>query len=200
MPTTASPLPWDDSTSLHFLFIFKFFFLGSCHVMGRAVSLGDKYRTNVEKDQLVPFLESMGCSKFAMIGFCYGSWVVFKACSCSSSELSKRITCGLHFHPAVAPIEKDIFGRNVLDLCKACTQPQLVHVTRQEPKSWQPGGAAHQVLQHNPNVMSNLSFTLAPSTVAHGFMTRSDINDMKSAKAVEAGVEMACNFLKLHNQ
>ena len=103
----------------------------------------------------------------------YGTWMIMKACN--DNEIVKHVTCGIHYHPAVSLIEKDIFHRDDIELCTNCNCPQLIHATKNEPSSWKPNGIAHTTLQENKNV-EEVQFTNAPNNQSHGFMTRVDMN------------------------
>ncbi|CAE7218610.1 unnamed protein product, partial [Symbiodinium natans] len=148
------------------------------------------------KDQLIPYLRSKGVEKFAMLGFCYGSWIIMKACN--DDAIAEHVTCGIHFHPASELLEKTAFGRDDVGLCRTCKRPQLMHATKQESDNWKPDGAAHKALQENENV-PEVQFSLARSTMSHGFMTRVDTNVEDNRSAIKEGVDLAMAFLEKYN-
>ena len=118
--------------------------------------------------------------------------------ACKDPDVVDHVACGIHFHPSVELIEKKAFGMDDIELCRSCKKPQLVHATKDESENWRPNGAAHQALQENPNV-SEVQFSLAPSSQSHGFMTRSDTRVAENMKAVKEGMDLAVAFLKKHN-
>lgn len=141
-------------------------------------------------DQLIPYMESKGVPKFAIVGFCYGAWTVFQASQ--DADVAPHITCGISFHPSVEGVQK-AFGKDDIDLCRRCTRPQMVHATKSESDSWKPNGKAHEALQANPNV-TEVQFQQAVSTESHGFMTRSDLSNESSRQAIEEGMKLAIEF------
>jgi dienelactone hydrolase len=147
------------------------------------------------KDQLIPFLQSKGIEKFALMGFCYGCWIIMKACN--DDVIAEHVTCGIHYHPSAEAIEST-FGGNDIDLCKTVKRPQLIHATKNESSKWKPGGAAHKALEENENC-PEVQFSLAPKTQSHGFMTRADTSVDQNREAVKEAVDMAVAFLKKYN-
>ena len=131
-----------------------------------------------------------------MMGLCYGSWVIMKACGCD--DLSPYISCGAHFHPAISRTEQEVFDLDDIDLCKHIRCPQYFLATRDEPDSWKPNGQAHKALQDNTNV-EEIQFVAAPSTEIHGFMTRSDWQNPKTRKAMESALQESCDFVKKYH-
>jgi dienelactone hydrolase len=147
-------------------------------------------------EQLIPFLQSKGIEKFAMMGFCYGSWTIMKACN--EESIVEHVTCGIHFHPSSEGVEKTVFGRDDIALCTTCAKPQMIHATKMESDNWKPNGAAHKALQENDKV-SDVEFSLAPPSQSHGFMTRADLSKDENKAAVKEGIDKAVAFLKKHN-
>ncbi|CAB9526347.1 Dienelactone hydrolase family protein [Seminavis robusta] len=148
------------------------------------------------KDQLIPYLQSKGVEKFAMMGFCFGSWMILKACN--DDAIAEHVTCGIHFHPASELMEKNHFGGDDVGLCRTCKGPQLIHATKNESANWKPDGAAHKALEENENVQE-VQFTLARNTQSHGFMTRVDTNIEDNRSAIKEGVDCAMGFLEKYN-
>jgi dienelactone hydrolase len=122
-------------------------------------------------DQLIPFLQSKGVDEtFAMMGFCYGSWLTMTAYN--DETIASHVTCGLHYHPSSELMEKTTFGGDDIALCHGRHKPQLVHATKHESDNWKPAdGAAHRALEANGNV-PEVRYTLAPDSQNHGFMSR----------------------------
>lgn len=148
------------------------------------------------KDQLIPFLQSKGIEKFALLGFCYGTWLALRACN--DEDIVDHVTCAIHFHPSVEVMET-FFGRKEdVALCKTAQKPQLFHATKNESANWKPNGTAHRALEENPNV-PEVQFTLAPNSQSHGFMTRVDVRVEENFKAVKEGVDLGVAFLKKYN-
>jgi Dienelactone hydrolase family len=147
-------------------------------------------------EQLLPLLKSKGVAGFAMMGLCYGSWMIMKACN--DPDIVDHVTCGIHFHPSVELVEKKGFGRDDIALCSNCSKPQMIHATKDESDNWKPNGAAHKALQENGKV-ADVEFTIAPSSQSHGFMTRVDVSVDENKAAVKEGIDKAVAFLKKHN-
>ena len=146
-------------------------------------------------EQIIPFLSSKGVDKFALMGFCYGSWYTMRACN--EDEIAKHVTCGIHFHPSVELIEKT-FGGDDVALCATAQKPQMLHATKNESDNWKPNGAAHKLLEENDKV-EEVQYSIAPTSQSHGFMTRVDTRVEENKAAVKEGVDMAVAFLKKYN-
>ncbi|KAL3918066.1 MAG: hypothetical protein SGARI_007563, partial [Bacillariaceae sp.] len=146
-------------------------------------------------EQVMPFLAAKGVDKFALMGFCYGSWYTTRACN--EDEIAKHITCAIHFHPSVELIEK-FFGGDDVSLCGTCQKPQMIHATKDESDNWKPNGAAHKLLEENDKV-TEVQFTIAPPSQSHGFMTRADTRVEENKAAVKEGVDKAVAFMKKYS-
>lgn len=174
-------------------------FMTALIFQGKATIQANDWATTIKPlwmDQLIPYLESKGCGdQFAMMGFCFGCWIVLQASQ--DTDLAHRVTCGVSFHPSVEGVEQ-AFGNihGDIDLCHRCRTPQMVHATKSESVAWKPDGAAHQALQLNTNV-AEVQFRQAPLTESHGFMTRADIFANESSRqAVEEGMDLAVQFIQ----
>lgn len=147
-------------------------------------------------EQLLPLLKSKGVASFAMMGFCYGSWMIMKACN--DPDIVDHVTCGIHFHPSVELFEKNGFGRDHIVLCSNCSKPQMIHATKDKRDNWKPNGAAHKALQENGKV-ADVEFVIAPSSQSQGFMTRVDVSVDENEAAIKEGIDKVVAFLKKHN-
>jgi dienelactone hydrolase len=152
-----------------------------------------KSRKIILQDQILPFFKAKGIARFSMMGFCWGSWLVMKACA--SPEVQPYIKCALHFHPAVDKTEKD---GNDLALCQQVACPQFLLSTRMEPVTWRPGGAAEELLKANSKV-SEVVWTQT-ETEMHGFMTRATMDNATSKEEVAKGIAAAIEFLERHGK
>lgn len=149
-------------------------------------------------NHLIPFLQSKGIEKFALLGFCYGSWISMKACN--EEAVVKHVTCAVHYHPGIELLEKNVFGNKDggVGLCRTCQRPQLIHSTKNESDDWKPDGAAHKLLLENDQV-PEVQFSLAPQNQSHGFMTRADMRVETNRVAIKEGLNLGVAFLKKYN-
>merc|ERR1712204_7864 len=129
--------------------------------------------------------------RFAMVGFCWGAWIVFKASA--SAILASSVTCGVSFHPSVHNQER-AFGGDDIQLCASVKVPQLVHATNDEPKEWKSGGEAENALRMNPDVGdAKLRFV---THAWHGFMIQSCTRpDSEMSAEYERGLALAVDFI-----
>ena len=119
------------------------------------------------KEQILPYLKEKGdVTKFAIGGFCWGSWVTGKFCA--DPELSKYATCGIHWHPSVEMVEQHFKGDDI-QVAKDAKCLQYVLATPMEPKNWQPEGAAHEAYVEK---LSADKVVFEATKEQHGFMTR----------------------------
>jgi len=62
----------------------------------------DEYRKDFI-DIVLPYVDSKKIDKIGLIGFCLGSWIIFKFCA--DEKIANRFQCGVNVHPSII-IEK----------------------------------------------------------------------------------------------
>lgn len=127
------------------------------------------------------FLQARGVQKTGVIGFCWGSYPVFKA-SGDPEFAPEFVVAGAVVHPSMHNVPgyaKD--PQTPEQIARAVRCPQLVLLSNGEPASWQPGGAAEtwtrEGLQQSMGAPSDQDVIFrAFNDVAHGFFTRGDVS------------------------
>ena len=133
-----------------------------------------------------PYLEARGIAKWSLVGVCWGGYIAFKA------STSSKVICAAHFHPALgagAPATPEEIADKVI-------VPQLVIASSGEPASMQAGGSVETLLKAKPFGTKNVFKSYAQS---HGFVSRGDLTNVETAKAVEESLVAAINFIKANN-
>ena len=144
------------------------------------------------------FLAARGVDRVGVIGFCYGAWVVMKACAGDVPQAA----CGVSVHPSVHNVAKFTPGGSETEaeaVVKGVRCPQLVLSSCSEPADWREGGAVQRWLQELPGPAGQCSeLRDLPDTVRHGFCTRGDVRRPEVAAAVQEVVDGALQYFKTH--
>lgn len=138
-------------------------------------------------ERLLPFLAD--CGPVGILGFCWGAWVVIRACG----TFPDVFVCGASAHPSVHSIA-GLRGEREEELLAQVKAPQLVLATKDEPAGWKPGGAAEAVLKQ---VSSGHVFKEI-GAVNHGFVPRGDLTDPVMAEAVSTAMSYIKGFFGNH--
>jgi dienelactone hydrolase len=133
---------------------------------------------------LYPYLEKMGIKKMTFVGACWGGYMTFEASS------SVQAIQGVSFHPAMgqgAPQTPEaIAGRAIV--------PQYVCASKQEPDSMKPNGTVDVLLKAMTFGAKNIF--KAYNNENHGFVSRGDLTNVDTAKAVEDCLSGSLVFVK----
>jgi len=140
-------------------------------------------------ESLIKQLEKRGITKFASIGFCWGTWPVLVV------SASGKFSCGVQFHPS-HPRICEAYGESQTALLEAVKCPQLVCAAGNDPPSVKEGGADQKTLSTKSFAKENI-FREFPDVV-HGFSVRGDVSDKTIAKNVRDVVDLATSFFKKH--
>lgn len=136
------------------------------------------------------FLSEKGVESFALLGFCWGSYIAFKACGEANHRI--RILCNLSCHPSVHSLAGR-FNEKEIDIVERVNCPQFVAATKNEPSSWKPGGEIQSLLskkafaQHNEFVVYD--------QMSHGFVTRGDTKDKATREAIQDCLTKIIHYL-----
>lgn len=131
--------------------------------------------------KVYPYLEQRGSSQFAMIGACFGGWIVFEA-----SRNTTKVVGGISYHPSV-------FGKADLveGLSNQILSPQLVIATMQEPDEVKEGGIMEDILEAKFEDSVFKTF----NDMSHGFVTRGNTSDAAIKAAVDESIRLTWEFL-----
>ncbi|EQC29750.1 hypothetical protein SDRG_12522 [Saprolegnia diclina VS20] len=122
-----------------------------------------------------------GVTKFAAMGYCWGSWVVGKYAADASSVL----TAGVHCHPSWV-LEQFFSGPGSGEkIAEHITSPQLFLAAGNDPDWVKAGGAVHTTLAAKP-FGARCKF-VAFETMVHGWMCRGDISNPAILEGFNAG-------------
>merc|ERR1712025_870664 len=120
-----------------------------------------------------------------MIGFCWGSWAVFK-----ESERGSPFCCGVNCHPSLK-IE-EMLGGSVEKMAEKVQAPMLMCPCDGDPECVQPGGSVDKILQAK-SFGKQCSFNPFLEQ-KHGFVTQGDLTNKSTARDVEIAMTKATEF------
>jgi len=143
--------------------------------------------TKVEKilTMSVDYLKSKGATKFGVLGFCWGNWLVFHACG------SDHFSCGVSAHPSAVFCCSN-FKENIDELVAKIKSPQLVMPAGNDPPEMKEGGKFHQVLKAKGSVFKDFP------NEKHGWVTRGDLNNPTTVAAVKEAIKLTIEFFNKH--
>ena len=131
----------------------------------------------------IDHLVSKGVKKVAMIGFCFGGWVVCR--TLADKDLSGSVVVGgCSPHPSIQ-LEQFAWGGDVAALCASVEQPVLFLPAGGDSPEYDKGG------KWLPPLGESFRF---PEQV-HGWVPRGDLADEACAAAVKSALEMMGAFI-----
>lgn len=137
---------------------------------------------------MLPYLAEKGVTAIGTVGTCWGAWVVLKACA------SDKFKCGVSWHPSFQCA--GVFGEKEEDIAELVKSPQLIMPAGGDLPNVMKDGEILKILRSKPfgEACEHRFF----KDVAHGFMTRGDLEKEETREAVKAGMELALAFLAKH--
>jgi len=149
----------------------------------------DKYQKDLS-DLILPFLAKKNKdSSIGLIGFCYGSWYVFKACS----SLSK-FKCGVNCHPSLQVA--GFFGEKEVDIAKAVNCTQLLLPAGNDQENVKEEGEITKILQEKFGAENSYAKTYV--NMKHGWVPRADISVKENADGVDDALKTAVDYFNKH--
>jgi dienelactone hydrolase len=91
-------------------------------------------------DSIIPFLKKEGKEDIGLIGFCWGSWYIFKACS--NFDIFK---CGVNCHPSLRIL--GMFNEDIETVTKAVKCKQLLLPAGNDDDNVKEDGIVLQILK-----------------------------------------------------
>ena len=132
-------------------------------------------------------LKSSGVEKVSLLGFCWGSWAVFR----TAAEFP-GISAAAAVHPSVQ-VEEMAFGGSVEALSRQVHVPTLVLPAGNDPDMYRAGGVVVEALKaNNPQSSWNDDFR----DMVHGWVPRGDVSDANTAAKVKLAMEQVADFFK----
>jgi dienelactone hydrolase len=141
-------------------------------------------------DKTTNYLLDNAVRSFFPIGFCWGSYVGFRACG--SAQHRDRIVGNISCHPSVSSIAS-MLSEKESDILDAVTCPQLIAATRDEPVSWKPNGAIQKYFASKPFGNKCEYYNYDES---HGFVTRGDTTAGSTREAIADCLDKIVNFIR----
>lgn len=135
----------------------------------------------------VAHMKSVGVTKIALIGFCWGGVPVVHCLS----ELASEFVCGVIPHPSLRLLEM-VYGIDPLPVLTAVTKPVLLMPAGNDPDNLKTGGEFIKALQVNsPESDTIVEF----EDQKHGWVVRGDIADAAVKEKVELALNKAYAFI-----
>lgn len=138
-------------------------------------------------DVLMPFVQTRGVERVAVMGWCWGAWFVTKAGS------TGRVVAGVAPHPSHSKLAK-AWGEDEDTVLRSMQCPLLLMPAGDDPESTKPGGANQLVMQEKGIECEAVEFP----EMKHGFLSRGDIADPIVARDVQLALQHAIAFLNKH--
>jgi dienelactone hydrolase len=187
-------LPMDDFNENSCCFLPRFIckFLCNSQVKTRLLSYNWSRMSNIIHSSESFLADMKGVNKVAFGGFCWGAYLVFKACGQVLPNDSKIIRCGgISCHPSVSTIG-DLFHESTDEIVNAIYCPQLVLSSKNEPNDWQPEGKVSKELNKKGFTIPNEFYTYNQT---HGFVARGDLSNSNVARDARDAVSKMIVFL-----
>lgn len=132
---------------------------------------------------LVPYLIERGAQSVAVVGTCFGSYVVTH----TSGDSMGLVKAGVSIHPG-HPELMLLFGEDEAMVYSTIRSPQYFMATPDSSDSVRPGGLASQVIERTV-------FDEYTDPCGHGFFNRGDLTDPAVAACVEQAWQHLTHFL-----
>eukprot|EP00127_Corallochytrium_limacisporum_P000055 Clim_evm34s2 gene=Clim_evmTU34s2 len=137
-----------------------------------------------DAEKAIKYLKDHGATKVGSFGHCWGCWVNFRL---SGDGL---VDACVNIHPAF--IIETIFGGKVEEIASKVKCDQLICPAGNDPADVKEDGATIRVVKDAGNDVKVKTF----ETEVHGFHSRGDLSNDKTAAAVKEAMGMALEFLK----
>lgn len=140
-------------------------------------------------EKVIDYAKSTGATKIGAIGFCWGSWAIFKA----SAEWPGAFTCGVHCHPSVR-LEEALFKESQNDLAERVSCPMAMFAAGNDPDNCKPGGDFQNIF-NKKEWGKDCVFVDFPD-MEHGWVSRGDTNVENVKRDVEKALSLSFEFFK----
>jgi len=144
-------------------------------------------KTKPRIEAVLAYAKSQGAKKIGLIGFCWGSWVVFK----TAAEFPNDITCGVNCHPSVR-IEEMAFKRSQNELCESIKCPMAVFPAGNDPENCKQGGDFQKILEKK-DFGKDCLFVDFPE-MEHGWASRGDDTKPNVKRDVDKVLGLSLDF------
>ncbi len=125
--------------------------------------------------------------KIGLMGFCWGAYPIFMACS-----ESDRFSFGISFHPSLGIFEM-INDYDKSEIAKKLKAPQMIAIAGNDPDYYRSGGDIYEILKNKFH--DNFAFYDFPK-MKHGFVCRGDVTDPIIKKDVKSAMMDAVHYMK----
>jgi dienelactone hydrolase len=148
-------------------------------------------KTQPRLAKVLEYVKSTGATKIGMIGFCWGSWAIFKA----AAEWPDVIACGVNCHPSVR-LEEVLFNQSQNELAEKINCPMALLAAGNDVPNTKAGGDFQKIFNRKPFGPDCL-FQEFPE-MEHGWVSRGDDKVPTVKRDVEKALEISYEFLKKH--
>ncbi len=148
-------------------------------------------KTKVRMATTIAFARSQGVTKIGMIGFCWGSWAIFK----TAAEFPEDIACGVCVHPSVR-LEEMMFKQSQNDLAELIQCPIAMFPANNDPENTKPGGDFQKIFSKK-SFGSECVFVAFPD-MEHGWASRGDDTKPEVKRDIEKVLKLSFDFLNKH--
>eukprot|EP01090_Pellita_catalonica_P020423 TRINITY_DN7296_c0_g1_i2.p1 TRINITY_DN7296_c0_g1~~TRINITY_DN7296_c0_g1_i2.p1 ORF type:complete len:270 (-),score=39.52 TRINITY_DN7296_c0_g1_i2:60-869(-) len=139
------------------------------------------------------FLKSKKFDSVGLIGFCWGSWCIFKVLG--DKTIRDIYKCGVCCHPSLV-LEKFIFGKDPVALADNVEVPVTLLSASNDPEFVQPDGDVMKKMK--AKAFGSKCTASYFADMQHGWVNRGDLNDEKVKRDVTKSLKTAIAFFKEH--
>lgn len=153
---------------------------------GKAFLMKHTWETLEPKiDESIGILKSKGATKFAAVGFCWGSYVIFKL------SATGKISAGASCHPStrIGPL---LFEEAEEDLARAVKCPQLLLPAGNDPENLKEGGELVNIVRGK----GLQCVTTEYPDMVHGWVIRGDASIENVKRDVRKAVDEVTAFFR----
>lgn len=141
------------------------------------------------QDKVLPAMRRRGVAKVALLGFCWGGWLVLHA------SASNDFCCGATAHPSQAEV-CSLLGEDIHGLCEQVQCPQMILSASNDHAKTKEGGIAHNAYSAKSFGQDCVFETFLD--MKHGWVNRACLDDENVARDFQNALEMLKAFYRKH--
>ena len=133
-----------------------------------------------------------GAEKIGLMGFCWGSYVIFNACQEKDKEINGIFEFGVNFHPSLGVFDM-LEEADKVEMAENLTCPQFMAVAGNDPDYLRSGGEVFEKLENK--FKGDFEMWDFPE-MKHGFVSRGDVAVCSVRRDVKGAMLKAVKYMK----
>ena len=155
------------------------------------------WEKNVKNDLFEKTLKKMendGIEQIGLMGFCWGSYVIWHACNEKYSEINNKFKFGINFHPSLGVF--DLLGDgDKIKKTQQLTCPQLIGIAGNDPDYLRENGDIFENLKNSSKFGKDFEF-YDYKDMKHGFVSRGDVGREVVRRDVKDAMMKGVKYMK----